>query len=172
MAAPTLAPIDRSVVLTANGRAIAAPILDASPLREGFRGDDDELVPADACDEVVLPGQTSQAAGDGDQESVPDGLAVPVVDRLEVVEVEAEHRRPAAAGPDPSQAVGRHRRQAGPVDRDSCVRRARRSTDAPAIRLEPSTREAIETPVHRPPDPGSDRVPCRSSVRRDAACVR
>nr|BFE69456.1 hypothetical protein GCM10020092_027570 [Actinoplanes digitatis] len=47
-----------------------------------------ELVAAEAGDHVALADGLAQPLGDHDQQGVPDGVAEPVVDRLEVVEVD------------------------------------------------------------------------------------
>ena len=59
-------------------------------------GEDDELVATGAGDDVVLPHAGPEAGGDLTEDLVADGVAVAVVDRLEVVEV-AEQQRPAVA---------------------------------------------------------------------------
>ena len=67
--------------------------------------EDRELVAAEARDQVALADRAAQALGDLDQQPVAGLVAEAVVDDLEVVEVEeqhrdARHRSPAAlAGP-------------------------------------------------------------------------
>jgi hypothetical protein len=58
----------------------------------GHRGDDDELVPAEPGDGVGRPAALPQPAGHGDEHLVSDGVPEAVVDVLEPVEVDEEHR--------------------------------------------------------------------------------
>jgi hypothetical protein len=56
------------------------------------RGDDDELVAAGPPDEGAAAGHGADPAADGAQHLVADRVAEAVVDRLEVVEVDEQHR--------------------------------------------------------------------------------
>ena len=58
----------------------------------------DELVAAEPGDEVACAAGRDGAAGDLDEHQVADGVAGPVVDQLEAVEVEQEQRRARARG--------------------------------------------------------------------------
>ena len=51
-----------------------------------------ELVAADAAEDVRPPQTGAEALGDSDQQAIPDVMAEAVVDVLEVVEVEQQHR--------------------------------------------------------------------------------
>src|SRR5690606_29039004 len=55
--------------------------------------DGDELVPAQASGGAVTAAPGAQAVGGGDERGVPGGVAVGVVEVLEVVEVDQEHGR-------------------------------------------------------------------------------
>ena len=54
--------------------------------------DDRELVAAEAGDQLVAAHHRAQPVGDLDQQLVAGRMAVNVVDRLEAVEVDAQHR--------------------------------------------------------------------------------
>ena len=84
----------------------------------GVRQDDGELVSAEARDGVDLAHAGPQPVGHGTQEHVADRVAEGVVDLLEAVEVEAQHRERVAAaemGDRLLDALAEHRpvRQAG-----------------------------------------------------------
>jgi hypothetical protein len=57
---------------------------------------DGELVAAEPGNGVIRAGALAQPRRDPAQQFVADGMAQPVVDRLEVVEVDAQHRQLAA----------------------------------------------------------------------------
>ena len=66
------------------------------------RGEHDEFVTAEARRQVAFADKATQALGDALQQLVARGMAVRVVDHLEVVEVEIEQRqRLVAAVPPP-----------------------------------------------------------------------
>ena len=54
--------------------------------------DDDELVSADACDQIARPGGRAEAPGHGEEQLVAQAVTVTVVDELEAVDVEEEER--------------------------------------------------------------------------------
>ena len=62
-----------------------------------LRHDDGELIAAHAGNDVKLARATAQAFADELKEFVADMVAERVVDALEVIEVEAEHRQALAA---------------------------------------------------------------------------
>ena len=65
-----------------------------------------ELVAAEPRDGVAAAHQAGQPLADHGQDHVPGGVTVPVVDHLEVVEVEQEQaERPVAAGPAPPRCA-------------------------------------------------------------------
>ena len=60
-------------------------------------GDDDELVPAEAGDRVSLSSDSGETFGDPSEERVAGQVAERVVDHLEPVEVEEQHRQRATS---------------------------------------------------------------------------
>ena len=54
-------------------------------------GQNQELVAADAPDEILVSHGCAQAVGDSSQQLVADGVPVLVVDLLEVVQVDEQH---------------------------------------------------------------------------------
>ena len=77
---------------------------------------DGELVSAQARDHVARPERGDQAPGDADEKLVPGLVAQAVVDELEVVEVEVEHREPVARlAPGALQRAGDAFGEEGPV---------------------------------------------------------
>ena len=76
--------------------------IDHAPRRfRGFREatghDHGELVAAETREGLAGPDLAPQPRGDGTQQGIPDRMTVRVVDRLEAVEIEAEHdARPAS----------------------------------------------------------------------------
>ena len=64
----------------------------------GAMGDDGELVAAEAGHQIVAAHDVAQPLGDVEDELVADVMAERVVDVLEVIEVDVEHRRGRAAG--------------------------------------------------------------------------
>ena len=61
---------------------------------------DRELVAAGPGDQRVLTAGIAQALSDLAQQRVADGMAERVVDRLEAVEIDVEHRHRPVIGPD------------------------------------------------------------------------
>ena len=61
-------------------------------------GDDGELVAAEAGHQILAAHDAAQPLGDVEDELVADVMAERVVDVLEVIEVDVEHRRGRAAG--------------------------------------------------------------------------
>ena len=57
------------------------------------REHDRELVPAETGYDILRPDRVPEPAGDGDEQRVADAVAERVVDHLEVVHVDEEHRR-------------------------------------------------------------------------------
>ena len=74
-----------------------------------------ELVPAETGDGVDVAGVGHQPPRDLDQHGVTRGVAEPVVDRLEAVEVDEEQRNPHAAPAGPVQGLR------DPVEQDAAV---------------------------------------------------
>ena len=60
-----------------------------------FLGQDDELVAAQASDRVAVAHQLGEAFGDGDEQPVAGVMTEVVIDGLELVEVDEEHRQDA-----------------------------------------------------------------------------
>lgn len=94
-------------MLTVTGTAASAPSRAAAIAAHAFgRGDrlgegraghqGGELVTAEAADDVVRPQATAELLRHVADRRVAGGVAVPVVDRLEVVEVEQQHAEPPA----------------------------------------------------------------------------
>ena len=77
-----------------------------------FGADDDELVAAEAGHEVVGPDGVGEAVGHGQEEFVAGLVAEGVVDELEVVEVDEQHRHRRFG---PVQLVPQHLPQEAPV---------------------------------------------------------
>ena len=82
-------------------------------------GQDDELVAAEAGDGVGRADRLLEPRGERAQEGVAGVVAERVVDDLEAVEVEQQHRRRMAA------AAGAHERVREPVEEERAVRQAR-----------------------------------------------
>ena len=61
--------------------------------------DDRELIGVEAGDDIVLAQRRAQALGDAAQQLVADAVAERIVDRLEIVEVEHQHRDLFRAAP-------------------------------------------------------------------------
>ena len=76
----------------------AASTLDGRPgaVRMDLRQDPGELLAADARQQVAPAQHPCSRAGDLAQRTVADGMPMPVVDRLESIEVEDRHRQRAA----------------------------------------------------------------------------
>ena len=82
----TLHPLSRIGAATVSLES-AGGVLDPAPVDGGAGEQSGELVAAEAGDEVV-PGEAGEPLGHTDQHLVAGGVPVPVVDLLEVVEVE------------------------------------------------------------------------------------
>src|SRR5580692_219484 len=54
--------------------------------------DDGELVPTESRERVYFANAGSQPVGYGDQKSIADGMAQSVVNLLEIIQIEADHR--------------------------------------------------------------------------------
>ena len=67
-------------------------------------GEDGELVAAEARDQVVGSQRARERLGDGDEHPVADRVSVPVVDRLEVVDVGHRDDEAGAVRPQPFAA--------------------------------------------------------------------
>ena len=85
--------------------------------------DQRELVPAEPGQGVAAADHAAEPAGDAAQQRVAGRVAEAVVDALEVVEVEQQHRHPAAAAPGQRQRLPEPVRGAA---RGSAARSARR----------------------------------------------
>jgi len=75
--------------------------LERRLLGGGVLAQGDELVTADARDGVAGAQRAAQPPRQGEQQLVADGVAQAVVDELEVVDVDEEHRRARATAPRP-----------------------------------------------------------------------
>ncbi len=62
---------------------------------------DDELLAAEAADKVAGAGGRAQRIGDGDEDGIAGQVTEPVVDPLEVVDVDDENGQWAIRAPDP-----------------------------------------------------------------------
>ncbi len=120
--------------------AIAVPRIDGRPLHRtqaalpqrdadravGARGHERELVAANARDGVLAPGHSRQGARDGLQDAIPGGVAVAVVDPLEVVEIDDRHREQGGwVGADRDQGITHDSPEGAPVGKagEGVVRR-------------------------------------------------
>ena len=74
-----------------------------------LRHDDGELVAAEAGNRVELPDAAAQPVGDDLQQLVADRMSERVVDALEMIEVEAQHRQALAALDAPELVSSRSR---------------------------------------------------------------
>ena len=88
-------------------------------------GEDHELVAAEARDRVAVAHQLGQPLGDGDQQPVADVVSEVVVDRLELVEVDEQHRHDAVAAVQARERLARavHQQQAVGQARERIVQR-------------------------------------------------
>ena len=86
--------------------------------------DDRELLAAEPADHVLRPDDRAQALGEEAQQLVADGVAVHVVDVLEVVDVEHEHRER------PMRAARLLQRLQQPLVEDAVVEEARQRVGA------------------------------------------
>ena len=84
--------------------------------RRGRRAEHGELVAAEAGDRVARADRGAQPVGDGDEQPVAGGVAEAVVDHLEVVEVEEQHRDALVV------ELGVGERAPEPVDEEQPVR--------------------------------------------------
>ena len=81
------------------GKRRAQPLRDlAPPGRAGARRQGDQLLPAMPGEVVPLPQRAAQRGRRRLQHEVPAGMTVPVVDRLEMIQVE-QHQRAGPAFP-------------------------------------------------------------------------
>src|SRR5256885_882689 len=78
----------------------------AGRIRARVRLQNRKLVAAEARDRVALADRAADALGDRAEQPVSDWMTERVVDALEIVEVEAEHRERLAAGIDAREALG------------------------------------------------------------------
>lgn len=81
------------------GKRRAQPLRDLVPLgRAGARRQGDQLLPAMPGEVVPLLQRAAQRGGHRLQHEVPAGMAMPVVDRLEMIQVE-QHQRAGSTFP-------------------------------------------------------------------------
>ena len=118
---PTLARIATSAVPSGNGRSSASSTRPASaiasPSLVEVLGEDHELVTAETRDGVAVAHQLGEALGDGQQQAVADVVSEVVVDGLELVEVDEQHRHHAVA----AMPVQSRERLAGAVHQQQAV---------------------------------------------------
>ena len=98
---PPIANGSRSAVEDPLGEQVGMAGLAAALL------DDRELVAAEPRDQLVAAGHRAKPLRDLDQQFVAGRVAVKVVDRLEAVEVDAEHRHRLVAARRPCRRRGR-----------------------------------------------------------------
>jgi hypothetical protein len=100
-AMPMLVLTMTSMAVEIVGRADGFGDAPRQPLRVGRAGDigldDGEFVAADAGDRVGVPHAAAQSSGHRPQQLVADRMSERIVDVLELIEIEAQHREPLAA---------------------------------------------------------------------------
>ena len=160
-----LATVERSGAATTSDRRCART--SASLLSQAV-GEDDELVAGEARDEVVGAHAPDEPLGDADEHLVADRVTERVVDHLEVVEVDEQHRERLAARRRPAPRAGAR----GPAGRFGSPRErvVLRLVDRVVEQWRRRGRAARAPP--RGPRPAAARARGRAPCRRPARARR
>ena len=144
------------------------------------RAQQQELVSAEAADRVIGAKHAPQAVGDAAEQVVADGVSERVVDALEVIDVEEQHRGQAAVPAPPGGGVAepveeqRAVRQAGQAVVEALVCEVRRCafalTHAGQLDRATQRRAPHDEQSQQPKDAGREQQP-RGRARARQRCV-